>query len=187
MAAKPRKQGTRVISKKADAVRLAYVNVFKPRAMDEDSKPKYSVTLMIPKKSKKLIAAIEEAIEEAYENGKDKFGGKLPKKWKNPLRDGDDEDDRGERGDEFDGCYFINAASLRAPGVLDEDGDEFDEEEDMYSGCYARFAVNFYAYNVSGKGVACGLDNIKKTDDGENLGGAKPKAEDDFDDDDDDL
>ena len=47
---------------------------------------------------------------------------------------------------------------------------------------YARFSVNFYAFNSNGnKGIACGLNNVQKLCDGAPLGG-KSRAEDDFDD-----
>lgn len=54
-------------------------------------------------------------------------------------------------------------------------------ENDVYSGCYARVSLNFYAFNTNGnKGIACGLGNIQKVDDGERLGGGA-SAEEDFD------
>ena len=49
----------------------------------------------------------------------------------------------------------------------------------MYSGCYARVSLNFYAFNSNGnKGVACGLGNIQKVRDGEPLGGRTNAADD---------
>ena len=51
---------------------------------------------------------------------------------------------------------------------------------EVYSGCYARVSLNFYAFNSNGnKGVACGLGNIQKIRDGEPLGG-KANAVDEF-------
>lgn len=51
---------------------------------------------------------------------------------------------------------------------------------EVYSGCYARVSLNFYAFNSNGnKGIACGLGNIQKIRDGESLGG-KTTAADDF-------
>jgi hypothetical protein len=58
----------------------------------------------------------------------------------------------------------------------------------VYSGCYIRASINFYAFNTNGnRGIACGLNNIQKLADGTPLGGHS-RAEDDFadlDDDDD--
>lgn len=54
------------------------------------------------------------------------------------------------------------------------------DSTEVYSGCYARVSINFYAYNVSGnKGIACGLNNVQKLSDGDYLGG-RSRAEDDF-------
>ena len=50
----------------------------------------------------------------------------------------------------------------------------------MYSGCYGRVSLNFYAFNSNGnKGIACGLGNVQKLRDGEPLGG-RSSAKDDF-------
>ncbi len=39
----------------------------------------------------------------------------------------------------------------------------------------------YYAFNTNGnKGVACGLNHVQKVEDGEPLGGARSKAEEDF-------
>lgn len=58
--------------------------------------PKYSVSLIIPKKDSKTIAKINAAIEEAYKEGESKLKGNgktVPPlaALKTPLRDGDTE------------------------------------------------------------------------------------------------
>ncbi len=54
-------------------------------------------------------------------------------------------------------------------------------------GVYGRASINFYAFNSNGnKGIACGLNNLQKIRDGEPLGG-KTRAEDDFEDEDEDF
>lgn len=182
---------TKVITGK---VRFAYLHVFEPHAVDESQDKKYSVTLLIPKSDKKTISAMKQAIKKAIEQGvKEKWGGKKPANLQMPLRDGDE-----ERPDqpEFHGHYFVNAKSTYKPGVVDAQLNEIIDSTELYSGCYGKASVNFYAYNVSGnKGIACGLNNIQKLHDGETLGGrARPEDEfepvdvDDFyDDEDDDL
>ena len=53
------------------------------------------------------------------------------------------------------------------------------DRDEVYSGCYARVSLNFYAFNSNGnKGVAVGLGNIQKIRDGESLGGRSTAAED---------
>lgn len=172
---------TKVITGKG--VRFSYAHVFEPSAIEEGQEKKYSVSIIIPKKDKKTIAKIQAAIKAAAEEGKAKFGGKVPKNYKQPLRDGDEERPDDEA---YADSYFINANSTRKPQLVDEDLDPILDKEEFYSGCYGRASVNFYAFNVSGnKGVACGLNNIQKLEDGERLGGSVSTAEDDFGDDED--
>ena len=158
-------------------VRLSYANVWEPASIN-GSKPKYSVSLIIPKSDTKTIADINAAIANAIEAGAAKFGGKVPNKaaLKLPLRDGDL-----EREDEaYKGRYFVNANSTTAPQIVDRAVQPILDRSEVYSGCYARVSINFYAFNTNGnKGIACGLGNIQKVRDGEPLGG-KTSAADDF-------
>ena len=117
-------------------------------------------------------------MDAAIEDGIAKFGGKKPNKaaLKLPLRDGDT-----ERDDEvYKNAYFVNANSTTAPQIVDRAVNPILDREEVYSGCYARVSINFYAYNTNGnKGIACGLGNIQKIADGEPLGG-RSNAKDDF-------
>lgn len=161
-----------------DKVRFSYAHVFKPSAMEEGQTEKYSVSVIIPKSNKKLIAKIQEAIKAATEEGKVKLGGKIPANLKTPLRDGDI--DR-EDDESYANSMFINANSTRKPAVVDADLDPILDADDFYSGCYGRVSLNFYAYNASGnKGIAAGLGNLQKLEDGERLSGGGSTAEDDF-------
>ena len=167
---------TKVVTGK---VRFCYANVFEPTAMNEGDTPKYNVCILIPKDDTKTLEKINKAIEAAKQAGKamltDK-NGKIPSNLKLPLRDGDD-----ERSDDpaFKGMYFINANSLRKPSVVDKDLNPIMEKEEFYSGCYGRASINFYAFNVSSKGIAAGLNNLQKLEDGEMLAGGST-AEEDF-------
>ena len=158
-------------------VRLSYANVWEPASIN-GSKPKYSVSLIIPKGDSKTIADINAAIDAAIQESATKFGGKIPNKaaLKLPLRDGDI-----ERDDEaYKGSYFVNANSTTAPEVVDRSLQRILDRNEVYSGCYARVSINFYAFNSNGnRGIACGLGNIQKVRDGEPLGG-KTSAADDF-------
>ena len=165
---------TKVVTGK---VRLSYAHVWEPVSIN-DSKPKYSVSLVIPKSDKETIKKINAAVDAAIEEGIAKFGGKKPNKaaLKLPLRDGDT-----ERDDEvYKNCFFVNANSTTAPQIVDRSVQPILDREEVYSGCYARVSINFYAYNTNGnKGIACGLGNIQKIADGEPLGG-RTSAKDDF-------
>lgn len=166
---------TRIIT---GEVRLSYAHVWEPNSI-QGGKPKYSVSLIIPKTDKATITAIEKAIDAAIDAGIAKFGGKRPNKaaLKLPLRDGDV-----ERDDEaYAGAVFVNANSTVAPQIVDENVQPILDRSEVYSGCYARVSLSFYAFNTNGnKGIACGLGNIQKTRDGEPLGGGRISAESDF-------
>ena len=124
------------------------------------------------------LDAITAAVDAAIKEGVAKFGGKIPNKaaLKLPLRDGDT-----ERDDEaYKNSFFVNANSTTAPQIVDRSVQPILDRSEVYSGCYARVSVNFYAFNSNGnRGIACGLGNIQKVRDGEPLGG-KSSAADDF-------
>lgn len=166
---------TKIITGK---VRASYANVWVPKAMAEGATPKYSVSLLISKKDAKTLGLVKNAIKAALEEGKaSKFGGTIPRAYKNPLRDGDT-----EREDEtYAGHYFINASSNNQPGIIDADKNEILDKKEFYSGCFCRASLNFYAFNTNGnKGIAVGLNNLQKLADGENLGGTPAPAAEDF-------
>lgn len=167
---------TKVITGK---VRFSYANVFEPTAMQDGQTPKYNVSIIIPKSDTKTVEAIKKAIEAAKKAGKSKIAdknGKIPVNLKTPLHDGDE-----ERPDDpaYENSYFINANSERKPGIVDRDLNPIISRDDFYSGCYGRASINFYAFNVNSKGIACGLNNLQKLEDGERLAGGS-SAEEDF-------
>ena len=167
---------TKVVTGK---VRFCYVNVFEPTALNDGDTPKYNICILIPKSDTKTLEAIRNAIEAAKTAGKSKIAdknGKIPSTIKLPLRDGDE-----ERSDDpaYEGMMFINANSTRKPTVVDKDLNPIMSQEEFYSGCYGRASINFYAFNVQSKGIAAGLQNLQKLEDGEMLAGGST-AEEDF-------
>lgn len=167
---------TKVVTGK---VRFCYVNVFEPTAMNEGDTPKYNICVLIPKSDTATLDKIKKAIEAAKEAGKAKLAdknGRIPANLKLPLRDGDE-----ERPDDpaFEGHYFINANSMRQPSIVDRSLNPIMSRDEFYSGCYGRASINFYAFNVSSKGIAAGLNNLQKLEDGEMLAGGST-AEEDF-------
>ena len=111
------------------------------------------------------------------QDGVAKFGGKIPPNLKLPLRDGDiDRPDDPNYAD----CYFVNANSKEKPGLVDRRRIPITDPLELYSGCYVRASINFFAFNTNGnKGVAAGLGNIQKWAEGEPLNG-RVRAEDEF-------
>ena len=168
--------------------RWSYANVWQAKSINGGT-PKYSVSLIISKSDTKTVTAVKNAIQAAYEEGQSKLKGhskSVPALTaiKTPLRDGD-----AERPDDeaYKDCYFINANSATAPGIVDAARNPIIEHSEVYSGVYGRASINFYAFNSNGnRGIACGLNNLQKISDGESLGG-KTRAEDDFADEDEDF
>ena len=69
--------------------------------------------------------------------------------------------------EEYKGHYFINSNSNTAPQIVDRAVKPILDRGEVYSGCYARVSLNFYAFNSNrNKGIACGLGNIHKVHDG---------------------
>ena len=165
---------TKVITGKN--TRLSYFHGWEPTSINGGPE-RYSVSVLIPKDDKETVKAINNAVDAAIEEGIAKFGGKKPNKAaiKLPLRDGDT-----EREDEaYAGHWFINANSKTAPQIVDKAVKPILDRDEVYSGCYARVSLNFYAFNSNGnKGIACGLGNIQKIRDGESLGGRSSAADD---------
>lgn len=161
--------------------RWSYANVWDAKSINGGA-PKFSVSLIIPKSDTKTVEKIKAAIQAAYEEGQSKLKGNgksVPalSVIKKPLRDGDT-----ERPDDpaYAGCYFINANSAAAPGIVDADRQPILDRSEVYSGVYGRASISLYAFNSNGnRGIACGLNNLQKIKDGEPLGG-KSRAEDDF-------
>jgi hypothetical protein len=174
---------TKVITGKD--TRWSYCNAWEPKSINGGT-PKYSVSLIIPKKDTVTVSKIQAAIQAAYEEGSGKLKGNgksVPalSTIKTPLRDGDVERPDDEA---YKDSYFINANSATAPGIVDADRQEIIDHSEVYSGVYGRASISFYAFNSSGnRGIACGLNNLQKIRDGEPLG-SRVRAEDDFGEDD---
>ena len=131
--------------------RWSYANVWDPKSINGGA-PKYSVSLIIPKSDTATVNKIKAAIQSAYEEGESKLKGNgksVPALsiLKTPLRDGDL-----ERPDDaaYAGCYFVNANSATAPGIVDADRQPILDRSEVYSGVYGRASINFYAFNSNG-------------------------------------
>lgn len=162
-------------------VRLSYVHIFEKATFGDGKDGKYSVSVLVPKTDTATLDKLKKAINAAAAEGKTKkWGGKMPRNFHSPLRDGDEERPDDEA---YKGMMFFNASSNRRPGVVDADLQAIMDPEQVYSGCWGRVAVNMYPYAVNGNnGVSAGLNNVQKLEDGERLGGSVEDPEDDFND-----
>lgn len=168
---------TKVITGK---VRLSYVHLFEAYSSFEGQDAKFSTVILVPKTDTKTVNAIKTAQKLALENGKtSKFGGTIPKNWKNTFRDGDEEGDL-DKNPEYAGHWFMTVSNKTRPGIVDENVQPILDSTEVYSGCYARVSITAFPFSASGsKGVSFGLNHVQKLADGEPLGSVT-KAEDDF-------
>jgi hypothetical protein len=176
-------QSTKLVTGK---VRLSYANVWEPQENDSGDL-KYSTSILIPKDDKETLRKIKTITDLLKEQAKAKYNGKLPAKFHTPLRDGDEERPDDEA---YANHYFFNASSKNKPGIAKPIGKdtstgktkfaEITDTTEVYSGCYAKVSVNFYLFDTKGnKGIAAGLNNIVKVQDGDFLGG-RSNLNDDF-------
>ena len=160
--------------------RLSYAHLFEPHSFGKNDSPKYSSTLIIPKDDSITLDRIHTAVRAAYEAGKNKLrrsDGSIPsmKEITLPLHDGDE--DR-PNDPAYESAYYVNAKSIDPPALFDQTGNKITNPSDLYSGCYARCKIQFYAYNYGDPGIAVGLLGLRKVRDGKALGGSTCTADD---------
>lgn len=164
--------------------RASYAHLITPYANPQQpgAKPKYSITLLIPKTDVATKADIDAAIEAAAAKAvTEKWSGVRPPVLKHPVWDGDGVRQSGlPFGPECKGCWVLTASSEYKPGVVGIDNINSElAPQDIYSGMWVRATLNFFGYMNSGsKGVGCGLGNVLKIRDDEPLAGHASAASD---------
>ena len=152
-----------------------FVSLDRPKRMqgDDTSEPRYQILIPIDKKDKFWKKA-EKMVEKA---AKEKWG-KIPPKFKSPIKNGDEEADEYP---DLAGTKFINATNSRRPGVVDVDMEKIVDPDELYSGAWYRASLRCYAWEhpTGGKGASFSLDNAMKIKDDERFDGATT-AEQDF-------
>lgn len=161
--------------------RISYPNLFTAKAsvkFPEQGK-RFSCDILIPKTDARLIGIINNAINAAIEDGKERlWKGNIPKGFKNPLHDGDERDD-----ENYKGCWVLSpwSSEERQPKVLDMSLQPILDQTEVYGGMWANVSVNFYAYDNRGCGVGCGFDaGVQKVKDDDPFGGGSTSAEEAF-------
>ena len=153
-------------------VRASFVHIFQPSIPQNGGDPKYSITLLIPKGDAATLNSIYAEMEKAKQEGVQKFGGSIPPMCRMPIYDGDGvRPTSGEPfGEECRGHMVMTASAKLQPSVVGLDMQNILNPADVYSGCYVRANINFFAYNTNGnKGIGCGLNAVQKIADGEPL------------------
>jgi hypothetical protein len=161
-------------------VRFSYINIFEPKQSNFGGDPKYSMVILIPKTDIATKQAIDKAIQETInENAQKVFGGATVG-LHSPVHDGDGVmPDKGTPySDECKGHWVLNCSSKVKPEVVDENLQPVMSQSQVYSGCYGRVSLRFFAYNQGKRGISAGLGNVQKLRDGDPLGGGTTAAQD---------
>lgn len=165
----------------SDYVRFSYVKLVEAGLAPGATEKSYGMSVIIPKSATTTLASIDACIKAAIEEGKGKFGKDFgdSKKFKLPLRDGDEEREDAA----YAKAYFLNANKKEKygrPGMVDKKVQPILDPSEIKSGDYGHVSLNFYPFSVGGsKGVAVGLNHIQKVKDGDSLGGGT-NAKDEF-------
>jgi len=171
---------------KIENVRLAFPNLFEPKAAKAGQKAKYSAAFIFPK-DHPAVAIIRDAMVEV---AKAKWGDKWESIYAS-LRAADklavhDGDAKSEYGG-YAGNLFVNASNEVRPLVLGggPDGKAPLSASDgkPYSGCYVNALVELWAqaHAEHGKRINASLMGVQFLKDGERLSGGATAAADDFD------
>lgn len=161
-------------------IRFSYLHAIQGQ-LDKKGNTNYGSMIIVDKDDKKTIKLIENAIREAYTEGKgilsmkadaDTISPIYSKRLKTTWYDGDE-----DRPDDpaCEGCMFLNTSSNRKVEVFYGNPPvPLTDPDEIYSGMYGRASVVFKAYvtkDGTSKGIACYLNGIQKTKDGAGLGG----------------
>lgn len=163
--------------------RVSYVHLKEPAQFEGEGDAKYSVTFLIPKNHPD-VAKIKAAIKSMYEANKGGHFKGVPATSKNlwnPLRDGDEYMEEKPEAVEYEGMYFLKAASKTQPPAFDSEKQDLLDLDTIYSGCYCRGVIAGYAFSTKKKGYGFGLNSVMFIEDGERLAGFTATA-DDYDD-----
>lgn len=158
--------------------RISYPNLFKPKGSKDfpEQGERFSCDILIPKANQAMVNIVMAAINEAVEDGKERFWkDTVPKGFRSPLKDGDERDDAN-----YKGHWILSpwSSADRRPNVLDMSLQPIIDQTEIYGGMWANVSVDFYAYDNRGKGVGCGFDaGVQKVKDDEAFGGGTTSAE----------
>lgn len=153
--------------------RMIYPNLLEPRAIKDDpnSKPKFGVSLLLPKTAN--IDALKKLVADTAEK---EFGKQWQSKAKRlPLLKTTDYERLKDYADEYPLFLRASANPDLPPFIFGANAKPFaGDASDIYSGRWAVCAVRAYAFNkVGNTGVAFGLQRIQLLDHDEPIAGAR--------------
>ena len=161
--------------------RISFPYVFEMREMkskDQNGNPKYrhECCLIFDPAAQQdpKFKHMEQLIETT---AKERFGGKIPKKFNHPIKKCEDIGAYCVDGDEDNGVLpeFKDHVVVRfdtkdACQVVDRHRKKITDKSIVYAGSYGIMAYNCYAYDNETKGVNCSLGALPWVRDGDPLG-----------------
>ena len=177
--------------------RVAFPEVFQPKAAVANGTPKYSVNLLFPTDGRDLYPAIKTGAglmdlrKAAYNACVEKWGADRskwpatikaidPKTYLSPTgKDGWPFRDGNLVGWEgYEGMTFIRASSKFQPGLVNARLQPILSESEIFGGLIVRCQINAYAYDTNGnRGVTFGLNNVQVLKDDGVVYSGRAKAE----------
>lgn len=155
-------KGSRVVTDVP--VLWSFPHVIEPHSIN-GGPMKYSVNLLFDKSSQ-VKSDIEAAIRNAY-NEIEWNGSRVKSltELKLPIRDGHTYRPNDEM---YNDVVFVQATSLRKPGVIDKSGTVISSQKDVVGGCEGRASITLEAYKRGDEyvGIACRLNNLQKINNG---------------------
>lgn len=156
------------------ACRCCFPHVFEKHTFQDPEKADYSITLLV-KKDDPILPELKATMKAVL---MEKFNGKIPAGWHNPIMDGDDKSDKYP---EMVGHYAMKIADKRnQPFVVDRAKAEILDRRAIYAGCWVRVKFDVYAFDKVTKGVNFGLRTVQKLADGEPFGNVTNASADDL-------
>lgn len=159
-------------------VRIVYPTLLEAKGIKDkpDSKPKFSVTGLIP--STTNIDLLKSSLVESL---KGKFGAEFAKKkgLNYPLLKTVDQERLGELADKYPLILRCSANKDYPPFIYGPNAKKYEGDgSDIYSGRWAVVSGKFYAYDNVSKGANFGLNRIQLLEHDEVIaGGRAPTAE----------
>lgn len=163
-------------------VRIAFVDLFQPRAFSPGDPEYYSVTALIEPEGQ--AAEVKKVKDAANAVAKEQWAEKMPRLTGKCFGDADED---GKEYDGFAGMFYIKASRRVAEGrptVVDRDLKPLAEPDGRpYAGCYANISLTLWAQdNQYGKRINANLRAVQFVRDGDAFsGGSTVVPEDEFD------
>lgn len=180
-----KKDPCKVITGKARSTMMFVTKLTDTNKDGDEVTPFCSTGILIPKKDKKTIKAIENAIEIAAKKKNLKVR-KNSAKFHYPLQDCDQQIEDGDFTPDdpkpYKGMMYLKAKAWKLPGVVDSSRNRFEDIDDLMevcvSGYWFHFSITFKPFDNESQGVRVELNNIMFIKEDERLdGGASAEAD----------